>query len=186
MERLSFPYGGYANWQKFSQLRCQPYGILSQWLQSQDSLTERLKALDLGFEVEVLGEQAMMLCDNEKTSTSDEVYWVREVLLHLDNQPWIFARTVIPQSLLAISNIDFKQLGNRPLGEVLFNTTPFEQGPLTFAEHACDTPVFQAFAKDNVWSGALWGRRRPFHHQQKTLTVAETFLPAACAYLQSL
>ncbi|GLP95978.1 putative chorismate pyruvate-lyase [Paraferrimonas sedimenticola] len=185
MQLQGYPYGGQAQWAEASTFADFPEGQFGQWLASQDSLTQRLKALELGFEVQVVGESMQQMPATRVEALDNPNVWVREVILRLNDEPWVFARTVIPQALLHACGVDFTQLGKRPLGEILFATTPFEQGSLSFTRHAPQAHLLDLLDELGIERQTLWGRRRPFHYDNQVLTVAETFLPAAGQYLQA-
>ncbi|WP_445946882.1 chorismate--pyruvate lyase family protein [Shewanella sp.] len=182
---LSFPYGESIQW--FSPERADSIAEpqLKDWLLATGSLTLRLKSLCHHFEVKVLGEQlsAISPADNDLI----EPVWVREVLLCLDDTPWVFARTLVPQALLDFKSQAFTQLGNKPLGELLYSSPEIIPGKIELARFDKDCKLAQLAASlaQNV-SEPLWGRRRHFSLKQTNLTVSEIFLPAAVAHIHQL
>lgn len=104
--------------------------------------------------------------------------WVREVHLLCDEQPWVFARTLIPLSTLHGRGRHLMRLGSRPLGEVLFTDPQVNRGPM---EAAC-IQVGQrlhrrAFGEREESLDPIWGRRSIFHIDGQPLLVCEIFLP---------
>ncbi|MDH5765453.1 MAG: chorismate lyase, partial [Gammaproteobacteria bacterium] len=95
------------------------------WLFDDSSLTAKLTSKCNGkFRVEVLSEK-------RSTPTPDEIQVlgiryrsqaiIRQVLLHCDDKPWVYARSVIPMTSLTGSLKRLSKLGNKPLGAVLFS-----------------------------------------------------------------
>lgn len=113
----------------------------------------------------------------DKRKSTD--WQVREVILWGENRPWVFARSIIPE---ALCSGDLANLGNQPLGKVIFNDPrfirlPFQVGKLLQPDSLLQDLDIQAVAE-------LWGRRSVFHFEQTEMMVAEIFLPDAPAYRQ--
>jgi chorismate lyase len=174
---LSFPYGGSIQWFSPEDQSKLPSGRLRDWLLAGGSLTERLKARCQHFDVRVLGEAYLQPTANEFPA---QQVWVREVLLCLDEVPWVFARTLIPGALMARRQSDFIGLGSRPLGELLFSSDDFTPGRIEVASIAsCSRLAQLAQSLAQPVSHSLWGRRRYFSQGNDELVVSEIFLPAA-------
>ena len=102
------------------------------------------------------------------------------MLLCLDSIPWVFARTLIPEKLMAERQADFLGLGTRPLGELLFSQDHFVPGRIEVASfETCSRLAHLAESLDQSVEHELWGRRRYFHHGEHEMIVSEIFLPAA-------
>jgi chorismate--pyruvate lyase len=181
---LSFPYGESIQWFSPEKAQSIPETLLKDWLLTTGSLTLRLKSVCKTFEVKVLGELITLPLSGE--SIANEAMWVREVLLCLDGEPWIFARTLIPQSLLDFQQQAFTHLGNKPLGELLFNHDEIQPGRIELAQFETCSKLAQ-LAKDlnQDVTESLWGRRRYFSLYNTDLIVSEIFLPAAVAKINS-
>ncbi len=92
-------------------------------------------------------------------------YWLREVILYGDGQPWLAGRTLIPASALIGAEWALTTLGDTPLGKWLFRD---------------DMPV-----RDYIQLGkmkSLWARRSCFRPSGKSLLLTELFLPDAPLY----
>ena len=83
--RLSFPYGESIKWLSPDKIDQLPQSPLTDWLMSNESLTQKLRAHCAEFEVIVLGEGSLAPLNGEFPSQSQA--WVREVLLCLDGIP---------------------------------------------------------------------------------------------------
>jgi chorismate--pyruvate lyase len=155
---------------------------LRDWLLGAGSLTDRLKqACDGCFKVRVLDEgwqrprldEARVL--DMPTAT---LGWVRQVQLLCDDEPWVFARTVIPVSTLSGPQRQLAHLGNRPLGAFLFADPGMQRGTV---ELACIGRGQAMFNEATVGLGhkpdSIWGRRSVFRVAGKPLLVTEVFLP---------
>jgi chorismate--pyruvate lyase len=183
--KLSFPYGESIQWLSPDKIDQLPKSPLTDWLMSNESLTQKLRSHCVEFEVVVLGEGNLAPFNGEFPSQSQA--WAREVLLCLDGIPWVFARTLIPGSLLQQKESDFLTLGTRPLGELLFSSDEFSPGKIEIAHF---TPCHKlanlmTSLKQNV-EQELWGRRRYFSYNGEELIVSETFLPAARRLIEEM
>ena len=138
-------------------------------------MTQKLVDQSSGeFRVEVLQQriQAARLSEY-RALTLNHRRWalVREVLLHGNGKPWVYARTIIPLSTLKgyLRHLHF--LGNRPLGEALFKDPTMQRNNLQLA----------AIKPEHLPRNArklqpAWGRRSTFRLRGKSLLVAEIFL----------
>ena len=153
---------------------------LKRWLFDSGSLTSRLIDHCNGeFSVKVISIK-------RATPTPDEICalgmklrshaLIREVYLCCDNEPLVYARTIIPVSSLRGSLRGLALLGNKPLGVVLFSDKSMRRKPMEITtlrpDHKC-----HAWTK-NLDDKAVWGRRSVFNLKQQELLVSEFFLPA--------
>lgn len=150
-------------------------GCLKDWLLDTGSLTERVQSQCTHFSLELLGQKPLAPHNNELAilaGNETSHYQVREILLCGDNQPWVFARSVIPQSFV---DAELSNLGREPLGKRIFNDSRFVRS--TFEICSLDAHEL-GFGK----SATLWGRRSKFTLGQQSMIVAEIFLPNSPAY----
>ncbi|GIU22369.1 chorismate--pyruvate lyase family protein [Shewanella colwelliana] len=181
---LSFPYGESIQWYSPEQIPQLPLQPLKNWLLACGSLTQKLKSHCNQFEVKVLGEDILPPLAGE--FPQQQQAWVREVLLCLDGVPWIFARTLVPGTLLQKSTANFLALGSRPLGELLFTSDQFIPGRIEVSQFTpCANLASLIDSVGQSKQSSLWGRRRYFAHHDQALIVCEIFLPAAQAYIEA-
>ena len=139
------------------------------WLLEPGSLTHRIKRLCSGrnFAVKVLAQkyrnatlgESKALCINAGTRVL-----VREVNLCCNDEPWLYACTLVPVTTFVGRLRRLKRHGTRSLGAALFADRTMRRGPL--------------FITCNSINGQLmWGRRSLFYLQNQPLLVAEYFLP---------
>ena len=99
---------------------------------------------------------------------------IREVILMGHNQPWVFARSVLPLTSLTGKLRHLRKQGNRPLGAFLFSQPHLTRSTIAVAvinRHHGYLP--EALIGDK-W---VWGRRSIFYVGGKPLLVSEVFLP---------
>ncbi|WP_206482952.1 chorismate lyase [Thalassotalea sp. G2M2-11] len=178
-----FPVQLHANWRDAQSFSLPEH--LRDWLLEPSSLTARLKQHCREFRVEVLGQQVLPCPVDEATAevAVDQDVLVREVILYCDQQPSVFARSLLPLSSLTGDAQQLANLGEQPLGQVIFThpnlvrkrieVASFDEASTvaSLAKH-CQLPV----------SSPLWGRRSIFMLADKPLIVSEVFLPHAAAY----
>ncbi len=63
-----------------------------------------------------LTDEAALLPDEPR-------YWLREIILIADGEPWLAGRTVAPESTLCGPELALQQLGQTPLGRYLFTSS---------------------------------------------------------------
>lgn len=150
------------------------------WLHDRSSLTRRLQALSNNqFSVTVLKQCWEKPCRTEAQLLNlplHEVALIREVILHGNNMPWVYARSVLPLRTLNGSLRFLRHWDSRPLGALLFRNHRIQR----------ERPIVQTLARTSLpkllqtrhTPVRLWGRSSIFRHDQQGLLVTETFLPA--------
>lgn len=155
-----------------------------EWLLDKGSLTKRLiKTSNHQFCVNVLRQQwgKARTCEYQLLNIQPaERCLIREVLLLCHQQPWVYARSVLPVSSLTGKLRHLRHFDNRPLGQLLFNTpnlkrSTFQIAQLTAQQLPAQT---QQYLPDK--SATVWGRRSRFVLYNKPLLVSEVFLPNFC------
>lgn len=178
-----FPIGIPSSWAAPDQYSIKNNG-LKDWLLNTGSLTERLKSECTQFHLTLIGqrqealtlEEFHQVCSSEQTFRQED-WQVREVLLWGDGQPWVFARSIIPQ-VLCESN--FVNLNTMPLGHMLFNDKRFQRMPIEVTNMQ-NSQTFLNTLHINHQS-SLWGRRSVFCFENVKMMVSEIFLPNSPAY----
>ncbi|WP_019222387.1 chorismate lyase [Bartonella rattaustraliani] len=140
------------------------------WLMELGSMTLRLKKHCTCLRIEPQRECFITRDELQEQEEAEHLpnsarYWLREVVLVGDNQPWLLGRTVIPQETLLEHNQALMHLGNVPLGHYLFNS-----GKLS---------------RDYIHIGkgeALWARRSRLRLTGNPLLITELFLTASPLY----
>ena len=92
-------------------------------------------------------------------------YWLREILLCADGEPWLAGRTVVPESTLSGPELALQKLGKTPLGRYLFTSSTLSRDFIEIGRDA-----------------ELWGRRSRLRLSGKPLMLTELFLPASPLY----
>lgn len=160
---------------------------LRDWLFDSGSLTRRLRQHCPGsFRVAVLHQGwARPLAGEIRPLglTPQHRVWIREVHLFCADQPWVFARTVIPPATLSGRGRRLLRLGSRPLGDLLFATPVSQRGEVQVARiSAAHLLHGRAFGQLTEAPQAIWGRRSLFRLADRPLLVCEIFLPALAAH----
>ena len=147
------------------------------WLFDTSSLTARLVALcGKGFSVRVLSQQWQVIDAEEAAAmalNNAHSALVREVLLCCKNRPMVYARTVIPVTTAQGARRRYTNMGNRPLGAMLF-------ADRTMRREEVQVSMLSASHQANQYSGSgqrVWGRRSVFRVSGKPLLVSEYFMP---------
>lgn len=160
---------------------------LLDWLLDPASLTSRLQQTCGGqFGVELVSQRWQRPMLNEAQALGmlpHEVCFVREVRLLCDNQPWVFARTVIPIRTLTGPRRRLSRLGKKPLGAVLFADPTMYRSGIEITKLSPGQGLFtRATANLPSPPANIWGRRSAFFLNHKPLLVSEIFLPPICPH----
>ncbi|CAX57835.1 chorismate lyase [Erwinia billingiae] len=141
---------------------------LLDWLMEEDSMTQRFERHCQQVTVKVVQEgfiTAEEVGDDVALLPHESRYWLREILLCGDGEPWLAGRTIVPESTLNGPEQMLQQLGTRPLGRYLF----------------ASSTLTRDFIEPGK-SGELWGRRSLLRLSGKPLLLTELFLPPAPLY----
>lgn len=149
------------------------------WLFDSGSLTARLIKYCAGeFSVNVLSVKRAMPSVDEIAALQMPARnhaLIREVLLCCNRQPLVYARTIIPVSSMRGALRGLAQLGNRPLGAVLFADKSMTRTPIEITSLETDHVFLNWMQSENTDS--IWGRRSVFTLKGERLLVSEFFLP---------
>lgn len=180
---ITFPVSVAANWQLGTSINCLSSNE-QDWLLEPNSLTAKLKQHCSEFTVQVLNENTFSLNPGQQQllACAEAVGINREVLLLCDGKPMVYAQSWLPvtqdmqqQQLLA--------LGDRPLGDVIFQHPDLKRTEIEVAQFDCQHPVQQLVSQYSEVIKPLWGRRSVFSLARSRFLVAEIFLPEAYLYL---
>ncbi len=140
------------------------------WLHDDGSLTQRLIHASKGkFLVRVVSNQWGVPSPSEAQALelkARQKAIIRQVELVCHGQVWVCARSIIPHSTLAGRLRKFKNIGDMPLGALLFKHPNMQRGAL---EVACLKQT------DGVLEH--WARRSVFYLDDKGILVTEVFMP---------
>ncbi|MEH8019970.1 chorismate lyase [Rheinheimera metallidurans] len=144
---------------------------LAAWVLEPASLTARLKQHCSEFRVQVLQERPVALPNFlQPLLPNTKQAQVREVILWCDNQPCVYAQSWLPEQTINTLR-PLASLGERPLGEYIFQHQSLRRGPIEATTLAIE------FAQLNLAS-TCYVRRSVFQLENQPLLVAEAFLPA--------
>jgi chorismate--pyruvate lyase len=147
------------------------------WLFDASSLTARLISLcGKDFSVQVISQRWQKMNTDEISAMSlknTNSALVRQVYLCNGGIPLVYARTVIPVSTVHGAQRRYANMGNRPLGAMLFTDRTMRREPVQIARLPEFYPAQQYVKSDEV----VWGRRSVFRVGEKPLLVSEYFLP---------
>jgi len=161
--------------------RISPNKKIQDWLSTKDSLTAKLRLVCPDLEVVVLSEKLETPLANEIQSLNlapNEKVWVRCVVLKGKGANWVYARTVIPNFDDKNPWSNLQKLGNKPLGEVLFQDKSIKRTPFTFATQSLLTwPYLINHVGSDQANKTGYARRSKFTQKGAPLLLTEVFLP---------
>lgn len=169
------------SWQPLSRIGQgqRPSLAMQEWLRDSSSLTARLIARSNGhFGVQLVRQMIGRPRLNECQALAMKrpaLALIREVILCGNDEPWVFARSILPLASLTGQLRHLRKQGTRPLGAFLFSQPELTRSAIAVAPISRDHGYVPANLMDNK---QLWGRRSLFYLQEKPLLVSEVFLPA--------
>lgn len=141
---------------------------LRDWLLLEDSMTKRFEQQGKKVTVTMINEDFVgrdALAGEEALLPEEARYWLREIILCADGEPWLAGRTLVPESTLCGPELALQQLGQTPLGRYLFTSSTLTRDFIEIGR-----------------SAQLWGRRSRLRLSGKPLLLTELFLPASPLY----
>jgi len=156
------------------------YPYLS-WLLETGSLTARLQKRYRGFSVKPLIVKIAKASRDDAGLlglAANSMVIRREVFLFGDNQPVVFAQSILPRKSLHGDWRNLGKLGNRPLGATLFANPKVRRTPLTYKKLSANHALYQSATRYLTEKPAfLWARRSVFSLACASIIVTEVFLP---------
>jgi len=170
--------------------RQQPHARLTttqkQWLTKKGPLTDGLRSLG-NLTLAVLVERSQKPMIDEAMCLKllpNKAAWIREVVISIDGIPCVVARSVTDKQSSTGVWRGIRQLGARPLADMLYDDARVRRGRFGFTKIRRTQGLAQALSHWNNTSFCrphrpiLLARRSLFICQVKMLLVSECFLPA--------
>lgn len=155
---------------------------MQDWLTDSMSLTVKLISRCARFSVQRLAQQHALPLQDEFAKVALPrriVVQEREVFLRCDDQPVVYAHTIVPLSSTASDWPFFGTLGERSLGTTLFGDPLVQRGTLEYArlstQHSLVIRAQKALNKK--LHEPLFARRCLYQRNKGLLLVTEVFLP---------
>jgi len=151
------------------------------WLRDHGSLTLRIQQRCAAFSVRNAGNCLATAAYDETALLGlppRQKIYTREVFLYADDMPVVFAHSIVaPQHLHGAWRV-LQNIGNKPLGALLFSHPLVERAPLHYKalkpQHAL---YHRAVVVLDAAPERLWARRSLFTLHDAPLLVTEVFLP---------
>ena len=140
---------------------------IKQMLTTKGSLTKELSKLGSTFSVKVINQQLALPLFHEQQILNrplNRQAIIRQVELCIDDTTVVFARSILPLSLIKKTQTGLANLGQKPLGHLLF-----KKGEMRVSK--------RQFAEMNLQGKRIYARRTPYQYMGSTILVSEYFLP---------
>lgn len=151
------------------------------WLRDHGSLTLRIQQRCAAFSVRNVGNCLAVAAHDETALLGlppRQKIYTREVFLYADGKPVVFAHSVVAPQHLRGAWHALHNLGNKPLGVLLFTHPLVERAPLHYKALKPQHALFQrAAAMLDAAPERMWARRSLFSLRDAPLLVTEVFLP---------
>lgn len=151
------------------------------WLHDHGSLTRRIQHHCSSFHVQNI-YNGLTIANHDEIEvlqlTRRQKIYTRDVFLFADNNPVVFAHSVVAAEHLKGAWHALQHLGNRPLGALLFTHPLIKREALRFQSLKQGHPLYQQ-ATQKLLSppSQLLARRSVFSLYSAPLLVTEVFLP---------
>ena len=137
---------------------------IKSWLLEQGPITKRIKSI-AEFRLELIQDELSDATDDEILflKIDSEEIRIREVILFGNENPMVFARTIIPNTTIEKGLKELGKIGNKPLGDILFEKDIFSKEDIVFATFKDEESLF-------------WGRKIKYTVKDQPFSVMEVFL----------
>tara|TARA_B100001113_G_C21048724_1_gene595716 strand:- start:28 stop:483 length:456 start_codon:yes stop_codon:yes gene_type:complete len=137
---------------------------IKSWLQEDGPITKRIKSSD-AFKLNLLMDKIDEVEDSEANFLGENLGMIktREVILMGNEEPKVFARSLIPLITIEKGFAKLGELGTKPLGDILFEKKIFKRTKIVFAKFRNDKKLY-------------WGRKSKYIVNNHPLSVMEVFL----------
>lgn len=137
---------------------------IKSWLLEQGPITKRIKSI-AEFRLELIQDELSDATDDEILflKIDSEEIRIREVILFGNENPMVFARTIIPDTTIEKGLKELGKIGNKPLGDILFEKDIFSKEDIVFASFKDKESLF-------------WGRKIKYTVKDQPFSVMEVFL----------
>ena len=137
---------------------------IKSWLLEQGPITKRIKSI-AEFRLELIQDELSDATDDEILflKIDSEEIRIREVILYGNENPIVFARTIIPNTTIEKGLKELGKIGNKPLGDILFEKDIFSKEDIVFATFKDEESLF-------------WGRKIKYTVKDQPFSVMEVFL----------
>ena len=138
--------------------------IIKSWLLEEGPITKRIKS-SYEFKLKLIQDEITQVIDADKKflNTNSNEIRVREVVLLGDEKPLVYAQTLIPNSTINKGLAELGKIGNKPLGDILFEKDIFTKKDIVYAQFIFDNNSF-------------WGRKIKYTVKNQPFSVMEVFL----------
>ncbi|ADL56649.1 chorismate--pyruvate lyase family protein [Gallionella capsiferriformans] len=154
---------------------------LRPWLRDHGSLTQRITQRCEHFSVRNVRSGLARIALDESALLAiapQQLAWSREVFLCADGQPVVFAHSACAARQLRGAWQGLRNLGNKPLGALLFTHPQVVRQPLHYQALHPHHPLYRRAASVlGAPPDRLWARRSLFYLHHAPLLVTEVFLP---------
>ena len=116
---------------------------IKSWLLEQGPITKRIKSI-AEFRLELIQDELSDATDDEILflKIDNEKIRIREVILYGNENPMVFARTIIPDTTIEKGLKELGKIGNKPLGDILFEKDIFSKEDIVFATFKDEESLF--------------------------------------------
>ena len=137
---------------------------IKSWLLEQGPITKRIKSI-AEFRLELIQDELSDATEDEILflKIDSEEIRIREVILYGNENPMVFARTIIPNTTIEKGLRELGKIGNKPLGDILFEKDIFSKEDIVFATFKDEESLF-------------WGRKIKYTVKDQPFSVMEVFL----------
>ncbi|MDF1653579.1 MAG: chorismate lyase [Coxiellaceae bacterium] len=164
--------------QKINHLSPAPSSNQQAWLTRPYILTEALEKHCEKLSMQLLSMQFDTAYPDEIDCLNQaEPYMIRRVAFFGDEQPWTFARVVIPQATYLNQQAAFDALVNKPMGvNMLYNNPDVTRSTFEFCAVSTDYDA-SLLPLNNNKAGVIFARRSVFYIKKLPLLITEFFSP---------
>ena len=154
-----------SQWISYEVMNAQPKSkIIKSWLLEEGPITKRIESNEK-FELKLLRDDLgnVNKLDRSFLGHLNGDMKIREVILYGNQNPRVYAQSIIPVETINKGLSKLGKLGTKPLGDILFEKNIFKKENTVFAQFKEEKNIF-------------WGRKTKYNVKHKPFSVMEVFL----------
>lgn len=169
------------NWYNSDALRQLDFpDLVRQWLSSSGSMTLAMREVtENQLDIKLLSSGMQMISEQEAQLLgidSDSEVFTREVLMQQEGESLLYGRSIFPSTVPEHAMQVIRELGNEPLGEVLFQANEQPRLSMQYAMVDGDMYLYESLERYLPQTEPLYARRSLFCYHNELVLVQEIFL----------
>ena len=172
--------------------------LLKAWLFHRESMTTRLREHFSNVSVRIINQHTLLSSESStdnplidqsapagnQNQTNPKFGLHRDVIIYGDNTPLLAATTWVPEPTYLAFETAFRELGTKPLGDLLFKDPDLSRSPFEFTSTSDLSLLYSHTDPDIPIEPTYWARRSQLIYYGHSLWITEILFNSLAAILR--